>query len=309
MIPETPSVREAARQLVRELQILDGKRSIEGFSFSECHLVTELQGMGEATASDLAERLVLEKSTISRLCNGLVDRGIITARRDRNDGRKRVLRLTEKGLSSALRIHRYSLKQVDSALAFLQEEDRQAAADGINQYARGLRYARLSSAFRIRPIRRKDNARVARIIREVMTEYGAVGCGYSIQDPEVDNMFEAYPDADSAFYVLERDGQILGCGGVGPLRGADAGTCELRKMYLLTEARGTGVGARLLRQCLDSAERLGYQQCYLETLEHMTHARHLYRKHGFRQVDHPVGDTGHSACNYWMIKNIGSDND
>ncbi|MBT8061324.1 MAG: GNAT family N-acetyltransferase [Gammaproteobacteria bacterium] len=162
----------------------------------------------------------------------------------------------------------------------------------------------MSSSFKIRPIKRSDNARVARIIREVMTEFGAVGSGYSIEDPEVDRMFEAYPEKDSAFFVLERDSQVVGCGGVGPLAGAQAGICELRKMYLLQEARGTGIGAQLLRRCLEHAGRLGYRQCYLETLEHMTHARHLYRKHGFEQVDRPVGNTGHSACNYWMIKDL-----
>lgn len=304
MIPETPSVRQAARQLVRELQMLDGRRSIEGFSFSECHLVTELHSMGEATASDMAERLVLEKSTISRLCNGLLERGMLVAERDHNDGRRRLLRLSEKGIASALRVHRKALKQVDSALAFLPPDERQAVADGIGAYTKGLRYARLSSAFTIRAIKRKDNPRVARIIRDVMTEYGAVGCGYSIEDPEVDNMFEAYPARDSAFFVLECNGQVLGCAGVGPLAGADPGICELRKMYLLPEARGTGIGTQLLKLCLEAAGELGYQKCYLETLEHMTHARHLYRKYGFKSVDQPIGNTGHSACNFWMIKDL-----
>lgn len=308
MIPETPAVREGARQLVRELQMLDGKRSIEGFSFSECHLVTELQSMGEATASDLAERLVLEKSTISRLCNRLLDDGILVASPDRNDGRKRLLQLSDKGLASALKIHRHALRQVETALGFLPSSDRQTIAEGMGLYARALRYARLSSAFSIRPIKRSDNARVSRIIREVMTEFGAVGCGYSIEDPEVDNMFEAYPPEDSAFFVIEKEGQVVGCGGVGPLAGADDGVCELRKMYLLPEARGTGIGARLLKTCLDHARRLGFNECYLETLEHMTHARHLYRKYGFVTLDRPQGNTGHSSCNYWMIKDLsGSD--
>lgn len=306
MYAETPSVRQAARELVRELQMLDGKRSIEGFSFSECHLITELQNMGEATASDLAERLVLEKSTISRLCNQLLDRGILEAERDRSDGRKRLLRLSDKGLSCVLRVHRFALKQVDSALDFLSPEERSKVADGISLYSRGLRYTRLSSGFRIRPIRPGDNPRVARIIREVMTEFGAVGSGYSIEDPEVDNMHDAYPAADSAFYVIERGGQVLGCGGIGPLKGADKDICELRKMYLLAEARGTGIGSMLLRKCLRSAHDLGYRTVYLETLQHMTHARHLYRKHGFESVERPLGNTGHSACNHWMTRDLGA---
>ena len=304
MIPETPSVRNAARQLVRELQLLDGRRCIEGFTFSECHLVTELQALGEATASELAEKLVLEKSTMSRLCNSLIDQGYVASVKDRADGRRRILRLTQKGQAGALRIHRYSLGQVESALSHISDQDRQVVADSINAYAKGLRYTRLSSDFSIRAITRKDNPRVARIIREVMTEYGAVGCGYSIEDPEVDDMFGYYPVADSTFLVIERDGEVIGCGGIGPLKGGDDGVCELRKMYLLPEARGTGIGHRLLIQCLESAREHGYTQCYLETLEHMTHARHLYRKHGFKPIDKPMGETGHSACNFWMIREL-----
>jgi hypothetical protein len=66
----------------------------------------------------------------------------------------------------------------------------------------------------IRRIRQDDNAAVGGIIREVMTEFGAVGCEFSIADPEVDAMYEAYPTPGAAFYVVELDGQVVrGCCG------------------------------------------------------------------------------------------------
>ena len=95
----------------------------------------------------------------------------------------------------------------------------------------------------IRAMRAEDNNAVARIIRDVMTEFGAVGCGYSIEDAEVDAMFEAYPPPRSAFFVVEHEGRIMGCGGLGPLAGADESICELRKMYFQPELRGMGRGA------------------------------------------------------------------
>ena len=152
----------------------------------------------------------------------------------------------------------------------------------------------------IRPIRPSDNLAVANIIRQVMTEYGAVGCGFSINDPEVDAMYEAYPAPESAFFVLEREGSVLGCGGMGPLQGGDAGVCELRKMYFLPELRGTGLGSRLLGIILDAARTAGYSLCYLETLENMHKARRLYSRHGFRPIAHALGNTGHSSCNRFM---------
>jgi putative acetyltransferase len=307
MDTEIQATRHAARQLVRELHLLDTRHCIEGYTFSECHLVTELGKLGQATASELAKILVLEKSTISRLCDGLVRRGHLEVETDSSDRRRKLLQLSRKGVNGAERINRYSHHQVESALSFVPHTERQAIATGIGQYAKALRYARLSSAYEIRPIRPSDNPKVSRIIRDVMTEYGAVGEGYSINDPEVDDMYGAYPDTHSAFFVVTGEKQLLGCGGVGPLQGEDQTTCELRKMYFLPPLRGTGMGTRLLSLCLEKAKDLGYRQCYLETLESMSHARHLYRKFGFTPLDRPLGNTGHTSCNAWMVRSLQED--
>jgi len=167
-----------------------------------------------------------------------------------------------------------------------------------------MRKGRDNSDYRIRPVCAADNPAVGQIIRQVMTEFGAVGCNYSILDPEVDAMFEAYPAPEAAFFVIEHEGQVAGCGGMGPLAGGDAAVCELRKMYFLPGLRGTGMGSILLQLILEAARKAGYHQCYLETLEQMHQARHLYRKHGFRTIDAAMGNTGHSGCNWWMVKDL-----
>ena len=91
---------------------------------------------------------------------------------------------------------------------------------------------------------------------------------------------------------------------MGPLAGGNSEVCELRKMYFLTPLRGLGLGPRLLTMVLNAARKSGYKLCYLETLDHMVHARHLYQKHGFTMIDSPMGNTGHSACNSWMVKTL-----
>jgi putative acetyltransferase len=156
----------------------------------------------------------------------------------------------------------------------------------------------------IRAMRKDDNTAVADIIRDVMTEFGAVGCNFSISDPEVGAMFEAYPAPEAAFFVVERAGRVLGCGGMGPLVEGPADVCELRKMYFRPELRGTGLGTKLLSRILDAARAAGYRRCYLETLGNMGDARRLYRKHGFEAIDQPLGNTGHSGCNAWMIRDL-----
>jgi putative acetyltransferase len=175
---------------------------------------------------------------------------------------------------------------------------RQSSRENVRE--RHLPDARAGRPFRIRPIRRGDDPAVARLIRDVMTEHGAVGCGFSIEDPEVDAMYEAYQAPRSAFYVIEGDGQVLGCGGMAPLAGGAPDVCELRKMYFREQLRGRGLGTRLLGIILDAARTAAYTLCYLETLESMGQARRLYERHGFVEVRGPLGTTGHTKCNRFM---------
>lgn len=162
---------------------------------------------------------------------------------------------------------------------------------------------------RIRPIRREDNPAVAQVIRTVMTEFGAVGAGYSIEDPEVDSMFEAYAVPRADFWVVTLEEQVLGCGGVAPLPGGDEHTCELQKMYFLDALRGRGIGQALLNHCLQRAIHHGYRRCYLETLGSMTAARRLYRRNGFRDITGALGATGHSGCDRWMVLDLAEKTD
>ena len=137
-----------------------------------------------------------------------------------------------------------------------------------------------------------------------MTEFGGVGPGHSIHDEEVGRMSAFYQPPAAAYWVVERDGRIVGGGGVGPLQGGDAGTCELRKMYFLPEARGHSLGRRLAEAALAFAHRAGYRRCYLETMTAMTAARALYEKLGFKRSATPKGHTGHFGCDAWYEKEL-----
>ncbi len=156
----------------------------------------------------------------------------------------------------------------------------------------------------IEPITQADDAQVAAIIRAVMPEFGASGCGFAINDPEVDWMSRAYAGPRSAYFVLRRDGRVLGGGGVAPLEGGGADTCELRKMYFLPEARGLGAGTAMMERCLEAARAFGFRRCYLETLTGMDAAMRLYERSGFRRIDGPMGATGHGGCNTFYLRDL-----
>ena len=158
----------------------------------------------------------------------------------------------------------------------------------------------------IRPIQACDDAAMANVIRTVMPEFGAGGAGFAINDPEVDWMSRAYAAPRHAYFVVERDGRVVGGGGVAPLVGGDADTCELRKMYFLREARGLGAGAALMARCLEAARAAGFARCYLETLTGMDAAMRLYERSGFRRIDAPMGATGHGGCNTFYLLDLGA---
>ena len=159
----------------------------------------------------------------------------------------------------------------------------------------------VSTDFAIRPIHTHDDAVMASIIRTVMPAFGASGSGFAINDPEVDWMSQAYAADRHAYFVVTRGNRVLGGGGVAPLIGGDAGVCELRKMYFLPEARGTGAGSAMMTQCLNAARRYGFKQCYLETLTGMNAAMRLYERSGFRRIDGAMGATGHGGCNTFYL--------
>lgn len=299
-------VRAGSRAMVRELGLLDSRLPDFEISNSQCHALIELEQSGVLTSAALAERLNLDRSSMSRLLKPLLDENLISARQDASDRRKKPLQLTAKGKKKLTRIHRWADQTVRDALAQMSEEHRQQLADGLGSYAKALRQSRRQAEFSIRPIERKDSAQVAALIRAVMPEFGADGPGFAIHDPEVNAMYKAYSAKGAAYFVLceghDKRAPIVGGGGYGNLEGGPPGVCELRKMYFLPPARGLGLGRKLLRHILQAAKDAGYQRCYLETLKSMARAQRLYEQAGFQTLETPLGATGHFGCDRWMVK-------
>lgn len=155
-----------------------------------------------------------------------------------------------------------------------------------------------------RTITQDDNPVIAEIIKTVMTTFGCVGEGFSIEDAEVDAMSEAYSDSRSIYYVVELDGQVVGGAGISQLIGAKETVCELKKMYFLPEGRGHGLGRQLINQLIEDAKRFGYKTCYLETVERMQAANSLYASCGFVKSSETVGNTGHGGCDTYYTLDL-----
>ncbi|GKV95876.1 GNAT family N-acetyltransferase [Pectobacterium aroidearum] len=160
-----------------------------------------------------------------------------------------------------------------------------------------------SAKLQVRPITAQDDAAIARVIRQVSAEFGLTADkGYTVSDPNLDALFALYSQPQSAYWVIEYEGCVVGGGGIAPLVAGDEDVCELQKMYFLPIARGKGLARQLAIQALDFARQHGFRRCYLETTGHLTSAIRLYESLGFEPIPHSMGNTGHTDCEVTMLK-------
>ncbi|WP_299890529.1 GNAT family N-acetyltransferase [uncultured Lacinutrix sp.] len=156
----------------------------------------------------------------------------------------------------------------------------------------------------IREIELGDNAQIEQVIRGCFPEFKIPLEGTAYTDPETKRMFESYQNNNDVYYVVDLKGEILGGGGLKPLKGYEATVCEIQKMYFSPKVRGKGYGKLMFEKCMESAKVLGYKQCYLESAPQLKAAIHIYEQFGFKHLDAPLGSTGHTACAVWMIKDL-----
>lgn len=136
--------------------------------------------------------------------------------------------------------------------------------------------------FLIRDWQERDRAAAANVIRSVLAEYGLgweVDCG-QCTDRDAVEVEKYYWATGGEFWVVESQGQIVGTGGYYPIaRGEKA--AEIRKMYLLPEARGQQLGRFLLSQLEAAAVEKGFEEVWIETASVLKQAVALYEQNGY----------------------------
>lgn len=156
----------------------------------------------------------------------------------------------------------------------------------------------------IRPIETGDNEALAKVIRTALAEFGANKPGTVYFDPTTNALYELFRTPGSFYYVATIDEVIVGGCGIFPTENLPQGTCELVKLYLAKQARGTGLGKQLMEISLSWAKENGYTQVYLESMPELAKAVSIYEKVGFKALDHPLGNSGHCGCDIWMLKEL-----
>ncbi|GGB36804.1 hypothetical protein GCM10011502_07410 [Oceanisphaera marina] len=152
------------------------------------------------------------------------------------------------------------------------------------------------------------NTPLAALIRSVSAEYGLTADkGFSVADPNLDELSVLYEADNAGYWVLEdTQGNVLGGAGFGPVDG-HSDVCELQKMYLAPPARGLGWGYQLALTILGAARQQGYQRCYLETTGILPEALALYHKLGFKACER-LGNTEHHDCEITLMLPLNAGN-
>jgi GNAT superfamily N-acetyltransferase len=117
-------------------------------------------------------------------------------------------------------------------------------------------------------------------VRTLFLEYAAA-LSFPLDFQDFDREVAALPGA----YAPPRGALLLargeGCVGLRPI---DERTCELKRLYVRPQARGTGLGRRLAEAVVAEARRLGYTRMRLDTVPGMDAAQSLYEQLGFREI-------------------------
>ena len=168
-------------------------------------------------------------------------------------------------------------------------------------------------SYKIRIIELKDNKQIEEIILKVSEEYRTYdpksrsGAGAGARDLELKDIYSAYRDNGSKYWVIEdASGKIVGGGGYTRLKGTteDEKICEMQKLFILPEVRGKDLGKKLVELFLSEAVKDGYKEMYLETVKQMKEATKLYEKYGFKHLEGSKGSTGYFQCPVFMTKEL-----
>ncbi|MGY5332215.1 bifunctional helix-turn-helix transcriptional regulator/GNAT family N-acetyltransferase [Pseudomonas protegens] len=291
-----PSLRQASRQMVRELGFMQATLAATDYPPSAVHALLEI-GQGNAlTAGDLVTLLGLEKSSVSRLVRKLVDAGEISEQAHDQDARSKKLQLSARGRQTLAGIDRFAQAQVAAALAHLSPAQQRSACAGIADYARALRAVRLGDV--PEPPERCSIARgyrpgVIGRIAEMHARYYADLAGFgqpfeSLVARDMAELMGRLHNPRNEVWVALQGERIVGSIAID---GEGEGSEALLRCFILDEAaRGQGLGRRLLAEALGFCDQWGFAVTRLWTFKGLDAARALYEEQGFVLVQEQEGE-------------------
>ena len=276
------AIRAFNRFYTRKIGVLDGMAS-SPFSLAEARVLFELANRRQPTATDIRKELGLDAGYMSRMLRDFERRKFVTRERSRTDERQRFLSLTSKGRSAFAPLDARSNRDVAAMLEDLSATEREQLVDSMQTVRRLLGdIAEAKASYLLRPHQPGDMGWI--VHRQAILyadEYGWDGTYEALAAEVVAQFIKNYDPKRERAWVAEKDGERVGA--VFVAKGSDQ-IVRLRLLHVEQQARGLGIGQRLVEECIRFARQAGYQKMTLWTQSILHAARHIYEKSGFQVV-------------------------
>jgi DNA-binding MarR family transcriptional regulator/GNAT superfamily N-acetyltransferase len=277
------AVRRFTRFYTRHIGVLREGLHASPFSLTEARVLYELANRAAPTAADIARDLGLDAGYLSRILRGFAQRGLLARARSQDDGRQSQLSLTPAGREAFAPLDRGSQDEVAAMLAPLSEGAQARLIEAMRTVEQLLgERPRDAPPYLLRPHQEGD-------MGWVVSRHGAL---YA-QEYRWNMEFEALVAEIVAAFIRNCDARRERCW-IAEIDGAAVGSVflvkqseEIAKLRLLLvepQARGLGIGARLVAECIRFARLCGYRTLTLWTNDVLVAARRIYQAAGFRLV-------------------------
>jgi len=277
------TIRRFNRFFTRQIGVLREGLLHSPYSLTEARILYELAHRNDVIATDLCRELGLDAGYLSRMLSHLEQQGLLEKVRSEDDGRQRLLRLTQKGEQAFALLDQRSTNEVAEMLGDLGEDDQQRLLQAMNTiesvFDKGLKF---SEPFILRPHEPGDMGWVVHRHGVLYAqEYGWDEHFEALVAQIVADFINNYQPARERCWIAEMDGAIIGT--VFVVQSSET-VAKLRLLLVEPKARGLGLGTRLVEECIRFARRSGYQKLMLWTNSVLVEARHIYQKTGFTLV-------------------------
>jgi DNA-binding MarR family transcriptional regulator/N-acetylglutamate synthase-like GNAT family acetyltransferase len=274
-------VRGFNRFYTRVLGLLRPDLAGSAFSLTEARVLFELAHRDDVAVSELRRDLGLDAGYLSRILSGFSASGLAVREKSDADGRRQVVRLTDEGRRAFDELDRLQAGAIDTLLAPLDDGQRMRLVGAMGDIRRMLSSEARRVGLVIRPPHPGDLGWVVeRHGARYAAEYGWDATFEALVARIVADVAERRDARREAAWIAELDGERVGCVFCSAADAED--TAQLRLLLVEPSARGSGVGTRLVGECLRFAKRSGYARITLWTNDVLIAARRIYERAGFR---------------------------
>ena len=249
-------------------------------TLTEVRVLYELAHRKRPTASELARDLVLDAGYLSRILRRFQGNGWLTRTAASADARQILLELTEAGHQAFAPLQQKSRDEAAALLAPLRLADRGRVIEAMHAVQRLLEpAASAATAAVLRDPRPGDMGWVVMQHGEVYAREAGFNWEFEGSVAEITAGFiQNFKPAREKGWIAEIDGERVGA--VFVVQKA-ATVAQLRLLILTGEARGQGLGGRLVDECIAFARNRKYRKLVLRTQAHLLAARAIYQSRGF----------------------------